>query len=44
VADARRARAFPLIAQDPTRVPDVINTGPDVVLDDSVRRRFFAED
>lgn len=43
-ADARRARAFPLIAQDPTRVPDVINTGPDVVLDDSVRRRFFAEE
>lgn len=43
-ADARRARAFPLIAQDPTRVPDVINSGPDVVLDDAARRRFFAEE
>jgi 2-polyprenyl-6-methoxyphenol hydroxylase-like FAD-dependent oxidoreductase len=44
-ADARRARAFPLIAQDPTRAPDVGFIGPDgAVLDEAAKRRFFAEE
>lgn len=43
-ADARRARAFPLIAQDSSRVPDINNSGPDVELDDAMRRRFFGEE
>jgi len=42
--DARRARAMPLLAQDLTRIPDVIFSGPDIPLDESVRRRFFGED
>lgn len=43
-ADARRARAFPLIAQDPSRQPDLLFSGPDIAVDDGTRRRFFAED
>jgi 2-polyprenyl-6-methoxyphenol hydroxylase-like FAD-dependent oxidoreductase len=43
-ADARRARALPLIAQDPTRVPDVLFSGPDFPLDATSRARFFGED
>jgi hypothetical protein len=43
-ADARRARALPLIAEDDTRVPDHLFSGPEVPADDSVRRRFFGED
>jgi 2-polyprenyl-6-methoxyphenol hydroxylase-like FAD-dependent oxidoreductase len=43
-AEARRARALPLIAQDPTRVPDHNFAGPDLPHDDSVRRRFFGEE
>jgi len=43
-ADARRARAMPLIAQDPSRQPDTIFSGPDIVLNDDVRKRLFAED
>lgn len=43
-ADARRARAFPLIAQDPTRIPDLLVSGPEVPLDERVRRRFFGEE
>jgi 2-polyprenyl-6-methoxyphenol hydroxylase-like FAD-dependent oxidoreductase len=43
-ADARRSRALPLIAQDPTRQPDTIFSGPDVPLDEAVRKRLFAED
>lgn len=43
-ADARRARALPLIAQDPTRQPDTIFSGPDVPLNEEVRKRFFAEE
>jgi 2-polyprenyl-6-methoxyphenol hydroxylase-like FAD-dependent oxidoreductase len=43
-ADARRGKAFPLIAQDPTRQPDALFTGPDHPVDESVRRRFFGED
>ena len=43
-AEARRARAFPLIAQDPTRIPQHIFIGPDLPLDETVRRRFFGEE
>ena len=43
-ADARRAKALPLIAQDATRRPDVTASGPDCVLDEIARRRFFGED
>jgi 2-polyprenyl-6-methoxyphenol hydroxylase-like FAD-dependent oxidoreductase len=42
-ADARRARALPLIAQDPTRVPDVLFSGPEFPLDASSRARFFGD-
>jgi hypothetical protein len=44
-ADARRARAIPLIAQDGSRVPDIMQSGPDAVpTTDEVRRLFFGED
>ena len=43
-ADARRARAFPLIAEQPDRFPDHGAGGPDLACDDNVRRRFFGED
>ncbi len=44
VAEARRARVFPLLAQDPSRMPDVLVSGPEVPLDETVRRRFFGEE
>jgi 2-polyprenyl-6-methoxyphenol hydroxylase-like FAD-dependent oxidoreductase len=43
-ADARRARAIPLIAQDPTRPPDHLWSGPDLPLAPDARARFFGED
>jgi 2-polyprenyl-6-methoxyphenol hydroxylase-like FAD-dependent oxidoreductase len=43
-ADARRARAMPLIGQDPSRQPDSLFVGPDLPLDEAVRKRFFGED
>jgi 2-polyprenyl-6-methoxyphenol hydroxylase-like FAD-dependent oxidoreductase len=43
-ADARRARAFPLFVQDPGRIPDILVSGPEVPLDETVRRRFFGEE
>jgi menaquinone-9 beta-reductase len=43
-ADARRARALPLIAQDPMRQPDLLFSGPDMPVNDGTRRRFFGED
>jgi hypothetical protein len=43
-SDARRAQALPLIAQDPTRRPDVFFSGPDYLLDETARRRFFGEE
>jgi hypothetical protein len=43
-ADARRGRAMPLIAQDPTRQPDLLFSGPDIPLGEGARRRFFGED
>ena len=42
-AAALRARAIPLIAEDPTRVPDHIFSGPDLPLNEQVRARFFGE-
>jgi 2-polyprenyl-6-methoxyphenol hydroxylase-like FAD-dependent oxidoreductase len=42
-AAALRARATPLIAEDPTRVPDHILSGPDLPLNEQVRARFFGE-
>ncbi len=38
-----RQKAMPRIAEDPTRVPDHLNSGPDLPLDDHVRARFFGE-
>jgi len=43
-ADARRARAMPLIAQDPTRPPDMLFSGPDLPVAPDARARFFGED
>jgi 2-polyprenyl-6-methoxyphenol hydroxylase-like FAD-dependent oxidoreductase len=43
-ADARRARAFEVIAQDPTRIPDTPFDGPEITPDDNMRRRMFGED
>jgi hypothetical protein len=43
-ADARRARALPLIAQEPERVPDGIVSGPEIPLGEAVKRRFFGEE
>jgi len=42
-AGALRGKAMPLIAEDPTRVPDHIFSGPDLPVDDSVRARLFGE-
>jgi 2-polyprenyl-6-methoxyphenol hydroxylase-like FAD-dependent oxidoreductase len=43
-AEACRARAFPLLAQDPTRFLSHIFIGPDLPLNETVRRRFFGEE
>ncbi|HUE42892.1 MAG TPA: NAD(P)/FAD-dependent oxidoreductase [Candidatus Sulfotelmatobacter sp.] len=42
-AAALRARALPLIAEDPTRVPDHIFSGPDLPCNEQVRARFFGD-
>jgi 2-polyprenyl-6-methoxyphenol hydroxylase-like FAD-dependent oxidoreductase len=42
-ADARRDRALRLIAEDLTRFPDHIYSGPDLPADEQVRRRLFGE-
>ncbi len=42
-ADARRARALPMIAEDFSRVPDLFGLGPGAPTDDLARRRFFGE-
>jgi menaquinone-9 beta-reductase len=44
VAEARRARAFPLLAEDPSRFPDFLFSGPDIPLDANSKARFFGED
>ena len=43
-ADLRRRRAFPRFAEDPTRIPDHLFSGPELPFDDAVRQRFFGED
>jgi 2-polyprenyl-6-methoxyphenol hydroxylase-like FAD-dependent oxidoreductase len=44
-ADERRERAFALIAEDPTRMPDLGFSGPDGVdLSETARKRFFGEE
>lgn len=43
-AEARRARAFPLIAHDRSRVPDQLLCGPDLPIDATNRRRFWGEE
>jgi 2-polyprenyl-6-methoxyphenol hydroxylase-like FAD-dependent oxidoreductase len=42
-ANARRARALPLIMADPSRVPDHLVSGPDLPTDENARKRFFGE-
>jgi menaquinone-9 beta-reductase len=42
-AAALRTRTMPLIANDPTRVPDHIMSGHDLPLNEQVRARFFGE-
>lgn len=42
-ADARRDRAFPLIAEDPGRQPDHVFSGPELPAGETVRKRFFTE-
>lgn len=43
-ADALRERAFPKLALEPRRTPDLIGLGPEAPSDEAARRRFFAED
>jgi 2-polyprenyl-6-methoxyphenol hydroxylase-like FAD-dependent oxidoreductase len=40
---ALRARAMPLITEDPSRVPDHLFSGPDLPMNDDVRARLFGE-
>jgi len=40
---ALRTRTMPLIAEDPSRVPDHIFSGPDLPLNEQVRARLFGE-
>ncbi|MEQ1882931.1 MAG: NAD(P)/FAD-dependent oxidoreductase [Burkholderiales bacterium] len=42
-ASLARARAFPKLAQDPTRVPDLFALGSDTPNDELARARFFGE-
>jgi 2-polyprenyl-6-methoxyphenol hydroxylase-like FAD-dependent oxidoreductase len=42
-ARAHRAKAMPLINEDPTRVPDHVFSGPELPLDERVKARFFGE-
>jgi menaquinone-9 beta-reductase len=42
-ADARRGKALPLMMQDPTRVPDVLISGPNKPLGEEDRIRFIGE-
>lgn len=43
-AEVQRAKALPLIAQDPTRRLDHGFSGPDLPLNETVIRRFFGEE
>jgi hypothetical protein len=42
-AKARRAKALPLINDDPTRIPDHIASGSDLPIDEGAKARFFGE-
>ncbi len=42
-ADERRMRTFPLIMSEPERVPDHLASGPELLFNDDVRRRFYGE-
>ncbi len=42
-AEKRRARALPILATEPDRIPDHNFSGPELRSDDDVRRRFFGE-
>lgn len=42
-ADQRRARAFALFAQDPSRIPDGAGLGPEAPCDETARARYFGE-
>jgi hypothetical protein len=42
-AEARRARALPLIGEDPSREVDFIGLGPEAPNDEAARRRFLAK-
>lgn len=42
-ADSRRDRALRLIAEDPTRFPDHVFSGPELPADERVRQRLFGE-
>jgi 2-polyprenyl-6-methoxyphenol hydroxylase-like FAD-dependent oxidoreductase len=42
-ADARRARALPLLVRERSRIPDLVGLGPDLLVDEMARRRFFGE-
>jgi menaquinone-9 beta-reductase len=43
-AEALRARALPLIGEDPSRMVDFIGLGPEAPHDAAARRRFFGDD
>lgn len=43
-ADARRARALPMLDSDPMGKPDIIGLGPESPCDEAARRRFFVEE
>lgn len=43
-ANARRARALPLLAKEPERRPDLLGLGPEAPSDEAARRRLVAED
>jgi 2-polyprenyl-6-methoxyphenol hydroxylase-like FAD-dependent oxidoreductase len=44
-ADERRERAFALIEEDPSRMPDNDQSGPETApLDEATRKRFFGEE
>jgi 2-polyprenyl-6-methoxyphenol hydroxylase-like FAD-dependent oxidoreductase len=42
-ADQTRMRALPLLAEDPSRVPDFIGIGPECRHDETARARLFGE-
>jgi menaquinone-9 beta-reductase len=42
-AQALRERAMPRIAEDPSRVPDYLASGPELPADEAVRQRMFGE-